>query len=818
MTAVVGPPTGRSAGAQALPGPQLPGDVVAGVVDAALVSLPDLAVVVYDTATRVVAMRGGALDRHGYVPEQFVGVLAADTMPPASWAWVRPSLERALAGETVTVEHSSRDGAAIYESTFGPARAGGSIVGATAVSRDVTALREVEVKLADTARRFQALAETAVEGQCRYAPDGVLLWASPSIGDLMGRPMHDFVGSRVDALVHPEDLPRRERAFAEVLRTREPQTIEVRVEHADGTWHWFESTVRGWFAADGTPLEIHVNSQDVTARRADQELRRQWQLTFDTATRGIALTDPDSGVIRQVNRAFAAMHGGHPADFPGLPLASLAAPGLPVRGSGQAPIARRGPRHLRYEAEHTRLDGSVLPVDTELVAACDDEGRLLYQVGFYTDLTTQRAAEAAERRAVERFELAFVAGPVAMVLIRDGWIERANAAAADLFGPSADDLAGRHILELVEAEDRHRARAVMATLAAGATPPPQDRRARSHDGRELYLRLRYSILSTDENGKRLVLMHINDRTAQVLADRERDAALTLFATAIDEAPIGMCLVGLDGRFLRVNPALCRLLRRDSATLLAADFQSLTYPDDLAVDLALLRETLAGERDRYELEKRFLGPDGQVIHTLLSVALVRGAGGGAAHFISQIVDLTERKRLEGQLQYLADHDALTALLNRRRFEEELERELGRIRRYHRPGCLLMLDLDGFKGVNDRLGHPAGDELLRRVAAVLRDSVRSVDVVARIGGDEFAVILPETDLAGAVAIADRLVAGVHRQARVGAGGAEGHVTVSIGIASLEGAGQDRTRILAEADAAMYDAKSAGKNAARVFAPAY
>ena len=112
----------------------------------------------------------------------------------------------------------------------------------------------------------------------------------------------------------------------------------------------------------------------------------------------------------------------------------------------------------------------------------------------------------------------------------------------------------------------------------------------------------------------------------------------------------------------------------------------------------------------------------------------------------LIDITDRKAAETRLQHLADHDALTGLLNRRRFVEELELEIAVVRRGMRSSSAIVIDVDGFKHVNDSLGHQAGDELLRAIAAVLAERLRASDAVARLGGDEFACLLRGTQLGG------------------------------------------------------------------------
>ena len=169
----------------------------------------------------------------------------------------------------------------------------------------------------------------------------------------------------------------------------------------------------------------------------------------------------------------------------------------------------------------------------------------------------------------------------------------------------------------------------------------------------------------------------------------------------------------------------------------------------------------------QTEQRLVDREGRTIWVLLNTSLVRDDDGSPSHRIVQLQDVSEHKRFERQLQHLADHDALTGLFNRRRFEEELNRELATAARYGRGGAVLAIDLDNFKFVNDSLGHSAGDELITRVGGLLTDRLRDTDIVARLSGDEFAIVLPQADRARALAVADELLETI-RMGAVVAGG--------------------------------------------------
>ncbi|QAY78007.1 diguanylate cyclase [Sphingosinicella sp. BN140058] len=170
------------------------------------------------------------------------------------------------------------------------------------------------------------------------------------------------------------------------------------------------------------------------------------------------------------------------------------------------------------------------------------------------------------------------------------------------------------------------------------------------------------------------------------------------------------------------------------------------------------------------------------------------------------DISREKQLQRQLVDLAAHDPLTGLLNRGSFDLRLREEVERVRRHDAPLSLIMFDLDHFKAVNDSWGHPAGDEVLRRASAAAAGALRETDVLARIGGEEFAVILPQTDAQGALGVAER-IRGAVAAARVSHGGASIRVTCSLGVAPC--LDDDREQLVARADEALYSAKRGGRD---------
>ncbi len=208
-----------------------------------------------------------------------------------------------------------------------------------------------------------------------------------------------------------------------------------------------------------------------------------------------------------------------------------------------------------------------------------------------------------------------------------------------------------------------------------------------------------------------------DITALKDAQRELNQAEERFRTAFERAPIGMGLLSPDGRHLRVNEALCRITGYEAEQLLATTVEAITHPDDVAADTAGRADLLAGRTEIHRMEKRYLHAAGHQVWVSVHATLVRDADGEPSHILGQIQDITDRRRFEERLQHLVDHDPLTGLFNRRRFEQELDRHVAQVARYGAEGALLILDLDNFKLINDTLGHHAGDELIVSVAGLL-----------------------------------------------------------------------------------------------------
>jgi diguanylate cyclase (GGDEF)-like protein/PAS domain S-box-containing protein len=289
----------------------------------------------------------------------------------------------------------------------------------------------------------------------------------------------------------------------------------------------------------------------------------------------------------------------------------------------------------------------------------------------------------------------------------------------------------------------------------------------------------------------------------------------LLDAVLDAATSLIVVADPQGTLVRWNRACEQLLGYSAAELHAPRaLLDLVPGEERAIAEAALRALAAGESP-VRTEFHWRTRDGQLRLIEWSTTALTGPDGSVTHVVGTGIDVTETRKwaaervaTEERLRHIADHDGLTGLFNRRRFEEELDRHIVHGRRYGTDGALLILDLDRFKQVNDGHGHRAGDRALASVAEVLRARLRESDILARFGGDEFAVLMPHGGAAEAAELANLMVNAVQREVSTPAG----PLGASVGYALFEGATTSSDEVLSRADDAMYADKAEGARASR------
>jgi len=466
---------------------------------------------------------------------------------------------------------------------------------------------------------------------------------------------------------------------------------------------------------------------------------------------------------------------------------------------------------LRYRV--VRADGTVAQV-MEIGVAVDDDAPPPYRyVGIIVDWTTAYAAIASVEAAHDhlRAVLDNQNDPlIELVAVRDDHgavvnftVVAANTAAEEYTGGESP-LVGRLLTDLMWAASPGEALALLSAVLDDGEPLVRDGsdvKVSQHD-EERTLDVRAFRV---RGGVAVSWRDVTERQREQEAVR---ASERMFRSILEGAAIGMAVVRVqDGRFLLANPALCRLLGREPEWFTEHVMDDIILAEDVPIAHQQRRGLVVGETDSIVGEIRLVRAGGTAVWARRAGALVRDSAGRPELVVVQIEDVTEQRLSRERLEYIAYHDPLTGLPNRVWIHEAIERSLGEQRgAQHDPIAVLHADIDRFAIVNDSLGHSAGDTLITVVGHRIASRLRASDAVARVGGDEFVVVLREgVDRRLAERMAEEISRAVSSEALLA-----GHritPALSLGIALSE-PGSTADQLLRDADAALMRAKRDGR----------
>ncbi len=732
---------------------------------------------------------------------------------PDDWPQVRSALDAHFEGRRDVFESEHRmhhrDGRWLWISARGRIThraADGTPLRLAGTHLDITARRHAEDQRAELQQRLSKLV-AQVPGcvyQYRLRADGssAFPYVSAGIRDIYEI---DAEAVAVDAapvfrVIHPDDLPRVADSIAASARDLTPWDIEYRVIHHDGEVRWLSGHAKPEREADGGTL-WHGYIHDITERHAVHEAlhrsEERLRLTVAAVRDGLWEWDTAANVIRWDARCAEML------DFPAQPMPlDIERWRTLIHPRDRDDALRTIERHIdlgepfsaEFRVRTAHGDWRWIELRGQVVAA--QPGRPARIIGTQTDIS-QRIADTRLRRALLDNNAAEI-----ILVAPDRTVRLTNQRAIDTFSPDGRPLTGRK-LNLIHPDDQafYDFQFHYATLRTTGEVRTE-RQLRNGRGQLRWFALHGTLLDPElPDGD--AIWTLIDTTDRRRAEEALSAARMRLTEVIQHFPGGVLVEDAHGHILVANQTLCSLLGLPgpATALVGKTHAALRAAVGDGVFDTLLTDPAAADDRAHEREADL--PDGRQLRSSLIPVRLDDDDIGRLWIVH---DVTERRRHERALERLASTDALTGLANRRAFMAQLDAELNRVVRGGEPGVLLMLDLDHFKRVNDTYGHPAGDAVLVELARVLRTVLRRDDLPGRLGGEEFAVLLPATATADAAVLAERLRATLERDEIDSASGPI-RITASIGIAPLAGA--DSSAVLASADTALYQAKGQGRN---------
>ena len=744
--------------------------------------------------------------------EQFVGSRLLDTLPghrqsPIFAGYVHTvETGEPTVFEGITYDHEPTQASRRYD--ISAVRVGD---GVSLSFRDVTDRYQEAERLAASERRYRMLAENASDIVYWADAHRRIAWISPAVTRVLGWNAGELIGQRVADLVHPDDLARTEPLRAPFYAEADdvdlaPASAMLRARTRDGEYRWMSAMLTRGRDEDGHAFGVVGTWHDIDDLVRAQQAERRTQMSLDEAAAAVLRVDT-AGQLRYANPRAVAMLGlTRTVD---LPLADL----FVDEGADEFQQCLERLRSGAAAHQQARLcvelaDGHRVWSDAYLSPIRGEEGEavreILVQMADVTEEVTSRHALVVSS---EHFRmLAENASDVVYETTPDGVIRWVSPSAEQALGWPSGVLVGMKATELVHPADLPAVMPARAQVYESGMPAEMVVRFRTLDGTWRWMSVRARRLVAQDGTVTGAVVGLSDVTEQTLMARRLERSERTFRTAMDEAPQGMALADLHDQITRVNPALARILGQDQTDVVGhrlAEFYLRTDPERPTCAQNLLD---SGESQVPAHEHQLLAGDPLPRWVSHSVSLIRDQDGTPSFFVHHVVDVTRAKRREEDLGYRASHDLLTRLLNREGLMDRLEDWLP-IAEGSGGVALLFADLDGLKAINDEHGHAAGDAAIIEVARRLERSVRRGDVVARISGDEFVVLLDRMQTPDAAAV-------VAEKARQGVGGpvvvsgVEIPLTVSIGVASAR-PGESAADLLARADAALYRAKEGGRN---------
>ena len=552
------------------------------------------------------------------------------------------------------------------------------------------------------------------------------------------------------------------------------------------------------------PLAVADNVTALLIAESDRRLSAElFASVFDNAPIGQALLAPNGRRLR-VNRALCAIGGYSEAELLAGRFEEITHPEDVDRDRDLARRALAGELDsYQVEKRYRHRDGHEVWTKLSMSLVRDELSAPRYFIAQVEDISERKRIEAALR---ERDRELSEAHRLARLGTWEWDLSEAHARWSEetcrIFGrppgfrPSYEEFIGA-----IHPDDRAALDARVGGVAPEAESDSECRILRP-DGELRHVHIRRFGRVAAGGAVEVLFGTVQDVTDQRLADVAIRQARRHAETIVEAMSEGYALT-VDGTITTVNEAMCELTGFARDELVGAGTPFPFWPtDELEASMAIRDRIVEQGGGTFDIE--LMRADGCRFDAEITCRPALNPDGSLLGFVNTIRDVSERRRHEAELERLASRDALTGLANHRIFHERLRTELALARRGARPLAVVLLDLDHFKRINDTHGHLAGDDALRTVAGRLAGMVREGELLARVGGEEFAWLLPGASGHGALAAAERARRAIAETECPGVG----RVTVSAGVAAVDGSG-DGDGLYARADAALYRAKAEGRN---------
>ncbi len=673
-------------------------------------------------------------------------------------------------------------------------------------------LKEAQEALLESQEELEAIFNNVMDGIALVNMTGKIIKVNKRILQVSGYTEKELVGRRFTFLkmATAKSMAKMIAAFAKTIAGQKVPPYEV-----EGHMQTGEKRIGEMYGSllrkKGRPVGVVVVLRDVTARKhAEEQLKKERETFYSTlqeAPNGVVLIDKD-GRYLYINSEFTAITGYTLNDIPtGKEWFLKAYPDPNYRelviSAWKKDVARRA---LDRAFSVVCKDGTVKEIEFRGTMLKDDR-----TIVILTDITERKRAEEAYHAVVEH-------SLQGLHILQDQREVFANSAYADMLGYTVKELLAlspKQVRNLVHPDDQEIAWGHVQDRIEGKPAPPHYQfRIIRKDGSVRWVETFPSPI--EFQGKPALQVAMIDITERKLAEATLKNSEERYRTLVESSTDAILMLDRERNVVTCNQAFLDLFGYQKSEVEGQSIR-IVHPSEesfRAYGKATypLVERVGSLREEWDLMRK----DGTIFSAEIVISPIRSLDGTTTGYICLIRDITERKRAEEELAYMATHDSLTGLPNRTLFSDRLTMALTQGRRSKKNLAVMLLDLDYFKDVNDTLGHSMGDQLLRAVGNRLSGLLRKGDTIARIGGDEFLLLLPELLQVEYVTTLAQKILYAFREPFV-FNGHQLHITTSIGIAIFPDDGDNADALMKSADIAMYRAKNKGRDGFQRYTPA-